>query len=282
MLQDIKTIRRSKYDQVIVTSGINPVKAGLYLFLTGIRIRCGDYRSQTLSFYTLKCRFDPAISRTLGNYHLFALLFRFPPLDRISTDIRFRDLFRTRYYFSKDSADAATGFLNSALSPHSFIVAIHPGCNAQNRYRRWNPEYFITLITLLRTRFPDWGFYIIAGPDEKEEGNMISRSTGSPLLTDVSLDIVAATLQQSHLLINTDSGIGHIASCFHLRTYTIFGPGDERQTAPQNPRAKVIRSSLPCAPCNQRKITRCQAECLSSLTPELVAEGIVKDYDERQ
>ncbi len=282
LVRDIWVIRNAKYDRIIVTSGTNPCKAGIYALLTGIHIRCGEYRSRCLSLYTIKSKYDPSMSRTMGNYRLFSLLFDLPAPNVILSDSQLRDVFRSRYYISSDSMDIATGFLNNNFTLQSFIVAIHPGCNAKNRYRRWNPDYFITLVKSLKTHFPDWEFYVIAGPDEREEGHMISRSTGFPLLTDVSLDVVAAALQQSHLLINTDSGIGHIASCFHIKTYTIFGPGDERQTAPHNPFATVIRSVMPCAPCVHQKRIRCRAECLTSLKPEVVAEYIVKDFDMRQ
>ncbi len=282
MVRDIWNIRGSKYDRIIVTSGTNSGKAGIYALLTGIRIRCGEYRSRDLSLYTIKSKFDPSISRTMGNIRLFSLLYDLPAPDVIFSDSRFRAVFRSRYYISSDSMGIATDFLNNTFTHQSFIVAIHPGCNTKNRYRRWNPDYFITLIKSLKTHFPDWEFYVIAGPDEREEGYMISRSTGFPLLTGVSLDVVAAALQQSHLLINTDSGIGHIASCFHIKTYTIFGPGDERQTAPHNPYATVIRSVMPCAPCVHQKRIRCRAECLTSLNPEVVAKCIVEDFDVRQ
>ena len=128
----------------------------------------------------------------------------------------------------------------------------------------------------MQEHYTHWKFYIIAGPDEQAEGHYLSQTLSLPILQNVSLDAVAACLEKSHVLINTDSGIGHIASCFNLHIYTIFGPGDESQTAPFASEVKIIRHSVPCAPCVHKNTRNCDVSCLRELKPDMVLDAIIE------
>ena len=72
---------------------------------------------------------------------------------------------------------------------------------------------------------------IVSGPDEQDVAEYLYRVCNVPLLCEKNLANVAAVLSLADYFINTDSGIGHLASCFNVRMLTIFGPGDEKQTA---------------------------------------------------
>ncbi len=275
LLPMISRLGRKKYDYCITTSGISATKAGLFTWLIRARHRIGDYQGNPSPFYTSQIPFIASMLRTWADYDIFKLVFPLPEAETFNRDPQYNSLFRTRYY-SKESASAeAKAFFFRYFDEKDFIVAIHPGCTAKNKFRRWDVDYFVELVSLLNMDYPEWKYYVIAGPDELEEGRALSRRLSAPILSGVSLDVVYETLQLSNMIINTDSGIGHIASCHHLPSFVIFGPGDERQTAPFNPHAITIRSDTPCAPCVQRKNkTACSTECLRNLKPSLVADII--------
>jgi len=253
----IALLRSRKYDYCFTTSGISAVKAGIFAMLINARRRIGDVSAGYMKLYTDQMLFDVSRHRTWANHELFRLVFPLPDEGAIAADPIYRDIYRTRYYSLPSAESAAKNFFAMNFADKDFVVAIHPGCNAKNKYRRWNLEHFIELIHLLRRDYPGWRFYVIAGPDELEEGRLLSERIGAPCLSEVSLDVVSEVLKRSQLLINTDSGIGHIASCHRLPNFVIFGPGDERQTAPFGNHAVVIRSEVPCAPCVQNRRTKC-------------------------
>ncbi|MBP7116908.1 MAG: glycosyltransferase family 9 protein [Candidatus Cloacimonetes bacterium] len=275
LLPMIARLGREKYDYSITTSGISAIKAGLFSWLIRARCRIGDYQGKPCPFYTTQIPFNASMLRTWADHDIFKLVFPLPEAKIVKREPQYNSLFRTRYY-SKESASAeAKAFFFRYFGAKDFVVAIHPGCTAKNKYRRWDLEYFMELVRLLNKDFPKWKFYVIAGPDELEEGRALSRRLSAPILSGVSLDVVYETLKISSMIINTDSGIGHIASCHHLPSFVIFGPGDERQTAPFNPKAITIRSDTPCAPCVQNRTkSACSTECLRNLKPSLVAEII--------
>lgn len=278
LLPMIARLRREKYDYCITTSGISAIKAGLFSWLIRARCRIGDYQGKPSPFYTIQIPFVASMLRTWANYNVFKLIFPLPEVDAFQNDPMYSSLFRTRYYSKEYTSAEARNFFSQYFDEQDFVVAIHPGCTAKNKYRRWDLEYFVELVGLLNKDFPKWKYYIIAGPDELEEGRALSQRLSVPILSGVSLDVVYETLKLSTMIINTDSGIGHIASCHHLPSFVIFGPGDERQTAPFNPQAVTIRSDTPCAPCVQsRNKKACSTECLRNLKPSLVAD-VIRDH----
>lgn len=274
----ISCLKAKKYDICITSSGISAIKAGLFAWLIRAKRRIGDAPAGTKRIYTDQITFDPSMHRTWANHALFKLVFDLPDAGSIATNPRYREVFRTRYHSIASAGVEAESFLKKHFATGDFVVAIHPGCNAKNKYRRWDLEYFVELVRLLKCRHAAWKFYVIAGPDELEEGTQLAKCIDAPCLSGVSLDTVSEALKRSKMLINTDSGIGHIASCHQLPSFVIFGPGDERQTAPFGNHAVVIRSEVPCAPCVQNRRTKCDTECLKKLLPHVVAD-VIKDHN---
>ena len=89
------------------------------------------------------------------------------------------------------------------------------------------------------------------------------------------------TLRKSVILISlcegaigTDSGLGHIAANLGLPTLSLFGAGDPAHTAPQGPRAKVVRTGVHCSPCRKNVCGNWKEPllCLTSLDAKEVWE----------
>ncbi|MDY0152635.1 MAG: glycosyltransferase family 9 protein, partial [Candidatus Cloacimonas sp.] len=213
-------------------------------------------------------KFNRSWSRTRANYNLFKA---FLPLPSWEEAISRKEELNLSTQFMLQEGNLA--WANSYLETHELsmkpFVCVHPGSMAKNKYRRWKQEYFVDIIGMLKQNYP-YRIIVIAGPDELDVGEYISAKTGALLLTEKSLAHVAALISQCSFFINTDSGIGHIASCFRVLSLTIFGPGDEKQTAPFSPNSHIIRYETDCAPCVGKKKQHCEVECLSKLKPEIV------------
>jgi len=269
----IRRLRKTRYSASLITSGVTAWKGSIFLRMLNTDIIIGDFSGIPLPYYTRKLRFKPDISRTEANYNLFRTFMDLPEYHHIVQ----KDLFKPAFHLSGDDLSYAEAYLNENFDRNRLIVAIHPGSNIKFKYRRWDKDNFVALISSLKQEYPLWQFLIIAGPDEEEEGNYIALHTGEKYLEKTPLGKIAAIISKCNIMINTDSGLGHIASCFGLRIFTIFGPGDERQTAPFLNNAIVIRDKFPCAPCVNKPVRKCAAECLKSVTPARVFE-VIKDH----
>ncbi len=270
MLLTLHILRKAEYDVAIVTSGVNALKGSAFCRLLHAKTTVGDYSGMAFAYYTKQRPFKPQISRTAANYALFGAIFRLPDYGSVSST----KSFVTRYYLKATDEEYALEFINANFDLQHPIVAIHPGCNRKNKYRRWDAMYFVDLIRKLSMIHEDWQFLLIAGPDEEEEGDLISSSIRLPYLKQVALSKVAAVISKCSIMINTDSGLGHIASCFGLEIYTIFGPGDERQTAAFAPDVTIIRKAISCAPCVGKQDRQCAIDCLKQLQPQDVFDAI--------
>ena len=182
--------------------------------------------------------------------------------------------FISLFSFDRRKSEVAEKFLLENKISGEKVIGIHPGCLAKNKHRRWSKEYFITLINKLQEHY-SYPVLIIAGPDEIEVGKEIQARTNTLILSNAALANVAAVISHLHFFINTDSGLGHIASCFGINSLTIFGPANEAQTAPFSANSHIIRYPVSCAPClEKKKKPKCALDCLVKLTPDMVFKRV--------
>ncbi len=260
-------LRCRKYDLSIVTSGVTPSKGALFSKLAGAKYRTGEYRDHTMSAYTHQIEFDPIQHRSISNLKL--------------AETALGELTKEKPFYTLQKSDQ--NFVDKLIEQNGWkgkkLFAIHAGSNKENDFRRWHAEYFVEVAKMLKKRLPDRIVYVISGPDEMDVSQRISREAEIPLVSGLKLGQVAALLSRSDHLLNSDSGLGHIASCFTTRIYTIFGPADERVTSPFTDN-KIILTANPapsCKPCLQLKERLCNRECLLHLKPEAVLEIVSSD-----
>jgi glycosyltransferase involved in cell wall biosynthesis len=99
------------------------------------------------------------------------------------------------------------------VAPKRFVV-FHPG--ASNPKRMFSKDDATSLVSYLRTRYPDHDVLVSGGGSERSLVESVVRAAASgrvrPLL-DAPLSDIAALLQNAALYIGTDTGITHLA-CF--------------------------------------------------------------------
>lgn len=256
IFQTIGRLRRNCYDISIFTSGTNTLKAGLFSFFISAKERIGEYRKYPLPFYTKNIKYQEKLHRVENNILLVSdKINNIPsPLFCIDNTIEIKKIIHK----------------NDTL-----VIGVHPGSNVKFKKRRWSKDYFITLINLLKQEYT-CEILLFGGPDEIDEARYIEEFTDVTLIAGYSLQEVALLISKCDLFINTDSGLGHIASCLNIETFTIFGPAKSYKTKPYSLKAHIIKLDLPCQPCYGKQIEFCSGlECLVDLTPKYVFDQIV-------
>lgn len=267
-LKSIINIRSKTYDTVMFTSGVSVWKAGLFLLGLRAKHKISEINKYKFPFMDKYSAYDDEKSRTANNYSMMRFIFDLPDYETAfckKTEMQFKP----QFFLTDTEQKFATDYLMKNSLSQKLIIGIHPGCMAKNSYRRWPREYFVQLINQINQNF-NCSVVIIGGPDELEQAKYIHANTTSLLLSGEFLAKVAAVISCFDYFINTDSGLGHIAACFDIKTLTIFGPGDERHTAPFSELNSIIRLNLSCAPCVSKKTRKCKYECLNQMSPDLV------------
>jgi len=257
LMQTIVKLREQEYDLSLVTSGTNPLKASLFSFLIGAKERIGEYRDFKIPFlYTKNILYIEQKHRVENN------------LDLLNCQ---KTSFGVQYYLQTKE--------RSKRRDKPIKVGFHIGSNKMFAKKRWKADYFEKLIFLLKKDFNSLDIVIFSGEDEKEESKKLALKTDSVLYLNLPFDTMASKIAECDLFINSDSGLGHIASCFDVEIFTIFGPAKAYKAKPFSKNATIITLGLSCQPCyGTRDFQRCRhLDCLNRLSAESVFEKIKKE-----
>lgn len=261
-LKLVPELRKNKYDYGMATSGITPWKSQLFLSLLKIKHPIGEYKvkpSQLL--FKEEYKFDPKIHRLDGNLQLLSKFIP-PTIER-----------KPFFCLDKEDFTFADNFLKHNHLEGQKLFGIHPGCNKNSSYRRWSPEHYINLIKILQER-GDLDLLLFIGPDEEELGQALTAETKIVVANKCTMYQTAALLSKCHYFLNSDSGLGHVASCFNAELFIIFGPADERITAPLSDKCHILRSEIAPPPeASWLSLTQVP-ECLTKFYPDEVYSKI--------
>ena len=256
LLKSILKLRENSYDKIITTSGTNPNKiALLYLFLRG-KEKIAEYKKKYQKlFFDTSIKYIEKLHRVENNNLL------------VSNEIENKYLLK---FF---------GINKIQKNSNNIRIGIHAGSNPKFVNKRWKKEYFVNLIQLLNENFKNLEFFIFSGPEEiKESEYIVDYTNNSKLIKNKSLLEVANLISTCDIFINTDSGLGHIAGCFDIEIFTIFGPAKDYKAKVYSNNVNVIKLKLECQPCyGTQRLKKCKTfECLNHLTPNLVFKEISK------
>ena len=161
------------------------------------------------------------------------------------------------------------------------LVVIH--VSAGNPFRRWPPDSFASLITMLIRRRTRRRVIVVAGQVDRdavarvvaEATDRIDAADRDRLLTaEFTLDELRALMDRAALYIGGDSGPLHIASTTTVPIVGLYGPTlpvrSQPWRAPQWPSQTAEVDGLPCRPCSQRVCEPGDFRCLTRLTPDHV------------
>jgi len=142
---------------------------------------------------------------------------------------------------------------NDTLRP---IVGINPGATYGSA-KRWDEEKFAQISFYLSKYFD---IIIFGGVNEVDIAKSIEDKLKElkvnnfiNLAGKTSVEELINYISKLSLFITNDSGPMHIAASFDIPTVAIFGPTNEKETAPFSKLAKIVKKELDCSPCMKRE-----------------------------
>jgi heptosyltransferase-2 len=139
------------------------------------------------------------------------------------------------------------------------LVAFAPGA-AYGHAKRWLPERVADVAArLVRSRRA--AAVLVGAPDDRDTGRAIESwlRAHAPAESKAVANLIGKTdvrgligvLAQAKLVVANDSGAAHISAALDVPTITIFGPTDERGSAPIGP-GLALSHDVFCRPCMLR------------------------------
>lgn len=153
---------------------------------------------------------------------------------------------------SRGKADALLAA--SGLAPGTVLVGFAPGA-AYGHAKRWPPERVAQVINGISRSAAT--AILLGARDDRETGRAIESSL-SPgarmvnLIGRTSLRELVGVIARCAAFVSNDSGAMHVAAALRVPLTALFGPTDERVTAPVGD-ADVILRDVFCRPCMLRE-----------------------------
>nr|BFD59366.1 hypothetical protein CKG001_14730 [Bdellovibrio sp. CKG001] len=146
-------------------------------------------------------------------------------------------------------------------------------------YKRWGIENYIALGEMLIAQ----GYYVgfIIGPSEQEYVSRLSESESRFVVhQDLDFASLVRTIASYEILINNDSGVGHIAAGLGLKIVSLYGPTDPNLYKPLSSKIKIIQKLpvMACMPCYDKNRSRygCSLKpCMADITVDRVLESVL-------
>jgi ADP-heptose:LPS heptosyltransferase len=162
----------------------------------------------------------------------------------------------------------------------ALLIGVNPGGDRPNR--RWNPDYFATVVEAVLRIYPAH-IVLFGGPGEEHLANYIATRLQSPkvvsLAGKLNLNELCYIISKLDLFITNDSGPMHIAAAAGTPVVAIFGPENPVHLRPYTREAlyRVVHKDVPCRPCSKAS---CENPiCLSSIMPEDVLHASLELLD---
>jgi len=172
------------------------------------------------------------------------------------------------------------------------LVSVNVNASELCLERKWPAEDFITLVTLLATKYTDIKFIFIGSRIEKGYVDNIFNQL-SPKCRNVinltgqsRLEDLIVLLGNSLLFIGNDSGPLHLAEALNTPTVSFFGPETPSLYGPRGREHIVFYKGLYCSPClniYNVKTAMCGGnnKCMQAITVEEVVDAVCRQLDKK-
>ncbi len=274
--EDVARVREGRYDRLLLFT--NSFGSAWMAHRAGVPERIGyraDWRGALLT-RAVPRRAGPDSSRHHSQYYLRLLERAGIPVPGDAATAW------PRLAVPDTAREAAREILAAAgLDLSRPIVGFAPGA-AFGQAKRWLPAYAATAIDAL---VRDGVGVVIVGAagdrparDELESafralrGGLSGVVPFADLVGRTDLTLLAAVLAECAAVVSNDSGAMHVAGAVGTPVVAIFGPTDERATAPLGEHT-IVSASVFCRPCHLRTCP-IDHRCMRRVTPARVLEAV--------
>jgi lipopolysaccharide heptosyltransferase II len=142
---------------------------------------------------------------------------------------------------------------NAGWDGRTPLVALAPGA-AYGGAKRWPPASFAELANGLAR--DGVACVLVGSPGDAATGREVAAAAGASLLDVIGrtdLPALAGVFALSRAVVSNDSGAMHVAAAVGTPVTAVFGPTDERATAPRAPHVTVLTHAVWCRPCMMRE-----------------------------
>ncbi len=176
---------------------------------------------------------------------------------------------------SEEGQEEAKRRLQSlGLKESQGLVGISPGATYGSA-KQWFPERYGALADRIarNLRVP---ILIFGSEGDKEVASQVCQNARVSLIDltgRTTLGQAMALISRCRLFVTNDSGLMHVAAALGIPVIAIFGSTDPERTGPLGEVCRVVRKSVPCAPCLK---TECPEDrrCMRLISVDEVYEEV--------
>ncbi len=166
--------------------------------------------------------------------------------------------FVLEYFLSDENEKSAEKFIEEKSLRGKTVITLHPGCGGLGAPREWDIEHYVKLGKRLLEYNSEITILISGAPNEMEKCGALERglrdiygSTESiiNIAGIYSLDDVVAIIKRVMLVVCSNTGMLHLASCVGTKTMGLHGPTNPAKWGAYSPNTVLIQSDKYCSPC---------------------------------
>lgn len=182
--------------------------------------------------------------------------------------------------------DAARAFLaKCAGEKPELLIGLNPGA-AFGPAKRWPPARYAELAKQLAKRLPGACFLLFGSEADRPTTAEIVAIVGRrarliDLAGQTKLITAMALIGECDAFITNDSGLMHVAAALHTPQVALFGSTNHTATGPWSASARVIRKTLPCAPCKKKQCPYGHYRCMKMIGVQEVRDAVLELLGDR-
>ncbi|MBX7046190.1 MAG: glycosyltransferase family 9 protein [Ignavibacteria bacterium] len=239
----LKQIRKKKYD-VVIDAEQWPRISVMMFALTKYSYSIGFSTEKQYRHFL----FNAVVTHTRERHELEDFLALLEPL---GINITEEDKKLEYFLNDKDFKFAEEFWLTNDFQNHT-VICLHPGCGENGKPREWPVEFYIRLGKRLVEYDKNIVILITGAKFEMERCNEIAAGIGSNVVNTAGqydIDNVVALVKKVKLIVCSNTGMLHIASCVGTKTLGLHGPTNPVKWGSYNKNSVLIQSDKFCSPC---------------------------------
>lgn len=154
------------------------------------------------------------------------------------------------------------------------LVVIHPGASAPSR--RYPESSYARVIQLLERELG--AFCVLTGSFSERDllwRVKMEADSECPILSDVSLERLAALLKSADMVVTNNTGPAHIGAAVGAPLVVLYALTNP-QHAPWRARSRVLSADVPCRHCYKSQCPMGHHRCLRDISPRQVVDAVTE------
>ena len=159
---------------------------------------------------------------------------------------------KLEYFLNSKDFKFAEEFWNRHELNDRTVIGLHPGCGENGKPREWEVQNYIDLGRRLVDYDDNIRVLITGASHEEERCRDIAAGIGKNVINTAGmypLDNVVAMVKKEKVIVCSNTGMLHIASCVGTKTMGLHGPTNPLKWGSYTKNAVLIQSDKFCSPC---------------------------------